>query len=47
MALVNEEAATGEQELIGDGKSDDAEDEEGEDGEVAVSGDPLEDGVFQ
>ena len=47
MALVDEEAAAGEQELVGDGKSDDAEDEEGEDGEVAISGDPLEDSVFQ
>ena len=47
MALVNEEAAAREQELVGDGKSDDAEDEEGKDGEVAIGGNPLEDGVFQ
>src|SRR5437879_11646114 len=31
MALVNEEAAAGEQELVGDGKSDDAEDQERKD----------------
>ena len=47
MALVDDEATAGKQELVGDGKSDDAEDEEGEDGEVAIGGDPLEDSVFQ
>ncbi len=47
MALVYEEAAAGEQELVGDGKSDDAEDQERKDGEVTVGGNPLEDGVFQ
>ena len=47
MSLVHEEAAAGEQELVRDGKSDDPEDKEGEDGEVAVGGNPLEDSVFQ
>ena len=47
MALVYQEAAAGEQEFVGHGESDDAQDEERKDREVAIGRDPLEDSVFQ
>ena len=41
MSLINQKAATGQQELVGHRQSDDAEYQQREDGDVPVSGDPL------
>jgi hypothetical protein len=46
-ALVDEEPAAGQQELVGYRKPYDAQYQQREDGEIAVSRHPLEDGVFQ
>jgi hypothetical protein len=46
VALVNEEAAAGQQELIGDRQSDNAQYEQGKDREVTVSRNPLKDSAF-
>ena len=47
MALVDQEAAGGQQRLVWHGKSDDSEDQERKNGEVAIGGHPVEDSVFQ
>jgi len=47
MALVHQETAARQQELVGDGESDDAYDQERKDRDVAIGRDPLEDSVFQ
>src|ERR1700733_12932377 len=47
VASIDEKAAACEQKFIGNRNADDAEHQQPEDGEVAIAGDPLEDGAFQ
>lgn len=47
VAAIDQKSATGEQEFVGNGNADDAEDKQSKDREVAIRRDPMEDGVFQ
>ena len=47
LASIDEKAAAGQQKFIGDGNADNPEHQQPEDGEISISGDPLEDGAFQ
>jgi hypothetical protein len=47
IAAIDKIPAAGEQELVGHGNADDPEYQQPEDGEIAIRGNPLEDGVFQ
>src|SRR5665213_2777571 len=47
VASIDEKAAACQQKLIGNRNADDAQHQQPEDSEIAIGGDPLEDGVFQ
>ena len=47
IASIDEKAAAGQQKFIGDRNADNPEHQQPEDGEIAIGGDPLEDGAFQ
>jgi hypothetical protein len=47
IASIDEKAAAGEQKFVGNRNPDNPEYQQTKDGEIAIGGDPLEDGVFQ